>query len=116
MLRTADQLFLDLRSGFRQWRRHTAVSVGSGLTIAFAIGVSLTSLCAFRGVYRSPSSYATPERFLLLEQYNTRRNYSSPPRREFLSFFSQHSSSFAGMAPFSSSQLQTLSIDSMEKL
>ena len=115
MLLTTDRLFLDLRSGFRQWRRRPAVSVGSGLTTAFAIGVALTAFCAFRGVYRSPSSYAHPERFLLLEQYS-RRNHSIPPRREYVNFFSQHSSSFAGMAPFSSSQLQQLSTDSTERL
>ena len=67
---SADQILVDIKSGFRQLSKRPAIYAGSVLAIAFAIGVSLTVFCAFRAVFLQPPPYSNREGLVSIEKFD----------------------------------------------
>ncbi|HEY6986817.1 MAG TPA: ABC transporter permease [Bryobacteraceae bacterium] len=100
---------VDIKWGFRQLRKRPAFYAGSILTIAFAIGVSLTVFCAFRAVFLQPPPYSNPEGLVSIEKFDANRR-PLPLRRNDFNLVREHSHSFLGLALlFGYPEMQTLS-------
>lgn len=106
---SADQILVDIKSGFRQLRKRPAIYAGSVLAIAFAIGVSLTVFCAFRAVFLQPPSYSNPEGLVSIEKFDANHRPLSLRLSDF-NVLREHSRSFSGLALlFGYPGMQTLS-------
>lgn len=104
----AGDILLDLKSGLRQLRRKPAVSAGSIIAVAFAIGISLTVFCAFRAVFLEPPPYPEPQRLVSIDKFDA-DHHPIVIRISDVDLLREHSRSFSALSSLGYAEVQRLS-------